>query len=259
MTRSRRLLDDQLRRLTAAVRSDEAVSRVTFGVATIDDRLGGGLVREGLHEVFADSAEQGSAAAGFVLMLTLRACPTGRPVIWIREKRCARHYGHLHAPGFAELGFDPDDLILVEADDTLAVLRAAADAVKCGPVGAVVIEPWGKATAYDLTASRRLSMAAKVSGVMTFAVRAGADPLPSAAHTRWQVAAAPSSPLPADAPGHPAFDIALLRHRGGVAGFETRLEWNRETRCFAPLPGRLPAVPAVGTDQASLFARPIAA
>lgn len=232
--------------------------RLWRSVAAIDERLGGGLAHRGLHECFAATAEDASAAAGFAIMLAMRAC-SGRPLVWVREKRCARQTGHLHAVGIAELGFDPVNLVLVDADDTLAVLRASADAVKCSPVGAVVIEPWGKAQSYDLTASRRLSMAAAASGVFTLVVRADADPLPSAAQTRWRVAAAPSSPLPADAPGHPAFDIVLLRHRGGVAGFETCVEWNRDTRSFAPLPGRLPAVLAVGTDQAPVFARPIAA
>jgi protein ImuA len=174
-------------------------------------------------------------------------------VLWVREQRCSRNSGQLHAPGLLELGLDPASLILVEAPDTLAALRAGADIVKCGQVGAVVIEPWGKAPLLDLTASRRLSMAAAASGVLTLVVRVEAAPMPSAAQTRWQVASAPSSPLPAEAPGYPAFDITLLRHRGGIAGFETRVEWNRDTRSFAPLPGGIPAIPAVGADQAQLW------
>jgi protein ImuA len=254
-----RLSSDELRRLSAQTRPGDSGNRITLGVAALDDRLEGGLARGDLHELFAGSVEDSSTAAGFALMLTLRGARPGQPVIWIREGRCIRQTGRLHAPGLVELGLDPRDVILIDADDTLAVLRAGADAVKCGPVGAVVIEPWGKARPYDLTASRRLAMAAKVSGVTTLVVRAGADPLPSAAQTRWLVTSAESLPLPADAPGHPAFDITLLRHRGGIAGLQARLEWNRETRSFAPLPGRLPAVAAVGTDQAPTFERPIAA
>lgn len=258
MNRSLSLLQHDLRRVSSTAQGDAVEKRVTFGVAAIDGRLGGGLAHRGLHECFAATAEDASAAAGFAVMLAMRACD-GRPLVWVRENRCTRRTGRLHAVGMTELGFDPGSLVLVDADDTRAVLRASAEAVKCGAVGAVVIEPWGKAQPYDLTASRRLSMAAAASGVFTLVVRADADPLPSAAQTRWQVAAAPSSPLPADAPGNPAFDIALLRHRGGVAGFEARVEWNRDTRSFAPLSGRLPAVPAIGADQASVFAHPIAA
>lgn len=222
---------------------------VTFGTDAIDSRIEGGLAQQALHEVFAASVDDGSTAAAFAMMVGMRACPADRPIIWVRENRCGRHTGHVHAAGLVELGFDPNDLVLVDAPDTLAVLRAGADIVKCGQVGAVVIEPWGRAPLLDLTASRRLSMAAAASGVLTLVLRVGAEPVPSAAQTRWQVATASSSPLAANAPGHPAFDIALLRHRGGIAGFETRVEWNRDTRSFAPLSSGISAVPAVGADQ----------
>jgi protein ImuA len=222
---------------------------VTFGIDAIDNRIEGGLAQRALHEVFAASADDSSAAAAFAVMIAMRACPIHRPILWVRENRCGRQTGRLHAAGLAELGIDPSDLVLIDAPDTLAVLRAGADIVKCGQVGAVVIEPWGKAPSLDLTASRRLSMAAAASGVLTLVLRVDAEPMPSAAQTRWQVAAAPSFPLATNAPGHPAFNIALLRHRGGISGFETRLEWNSDTRSFAPLSSSVPAVPAFGEDQ----------
>ena len=226
-----------------------AGNRVTFGTDVIDSRVEGGLAQRALHEIFARSAEDGSAAAAFAVMISLRACPVGRPILWVRENRCGRQTGHLHAAGLAELGIDPSDLVLIDAPDTLAVLCAGADIVKCGQVGALVIEPWGKAPLLDLTASRRLSMAAAASGVLTLVLRMDADPMPSAAQTRWRVSAAPSFPLAANAPGYPAFNIALLRHRSGISGFETCLEWNSDTRSFAPLSGGVPAVPALGADR----------
>ena len=184
----------------------------------------------------------------------MRGVSQGQPVVWVREKQCAARVGHLYAAGLVELGFDPDDLFLVDAPDTRAALRAGADIVKCGEVGAVIIEPSGKAPMLDLTASRRLAMAAAASGVLTLMLRVDAQPMPSAAQTRWQVASASSSPLAANAPGNPAFDIILLRHRSGIPGFETHLEWNRDTKSFgsslAPLSGRIPADAVFGTDQA---------
>jgi protein ImuA len=223
---------------------------VTFGAEAIDARLGGGLARSALHEFYATTFEDSSAVAAFALALAMRGVLPGRPIVWIREKQCTVRAGHLYAAGLVELGFDPDDLVLVDAPDTRAVLRAGADIVKCGEVGAVVIEPWGKAPLLDLTASRRLSMAAAGSGVLTLMLRADAQPAPSAAQTRWQVASAPSSPLTANAPGNPAFDIALLRHRSGIPGFETRLEWNRDAKSFTPVSGRVSAHDLVGADQA---------
>ena len=223
-------------------------SPVTFGEPILDGRLGGGLAQRALHEFYAVSSEDAPAAAGFATMVAMRGCAPGRPVVWIREDAGVRRSGGLYAAGLAELGFDPGNLVLVQTSDMRALLRAAADTVKCGQVGAVVVEPWGKAPLLDLTASRRLSMAAAASGVFTLMLRVDALPVPSAAHTRWQVAAAPSTALAASAPGHPAFDIMLLRHRGGVAGFESRLEWNRDRASFAPLSGGVPAASAVGAD-----------
>jgi protein ImuA len=77
-------------------------------------------------------------------------------------------------------------------------------------------------------------------------VRAGAAPIPSAAETRWEVAAAPSPPIEAEAPGPPAFAVRLLRRRGGPAGMEYSLEWNRDQACFreTALSGALVSLPA---------------
>jgi len=222
---------------------------VAFGAESLDRRLGGGLAKAALHEIYAATIDAASAAA-FALLLACRA-NRAKPIFWVREAK-ARFGGKPYGHGLAELGIPPDILFLVEAPDTIAALRAGADITRCGAVGAVIIEPIGKAPALDLTASRRLALAAGHSGVMTLLLRTGVEPMPSAAHTRWQVASAPSTPFPANAPGHPAFDVTLLRHRGGIAGIEARLEWNRDRQSFdqTPLPGGVPAVAFGGTSQA---------
>lgn len=214
------------------------------GSANWDARLRGGLLRAGLHEIFVGIADDGCAGIGFALLLALRACLT-EPVIWVRECRGERMGGGLYPLGLIELGANPAAMLLVTAPDALSLLRAGADIVNCGAVGAVILEPWGKAPALDLTASRRLALAAARSGVMTLVVRLGVDPAPSAAQTRWMVSAAPSRALTANAPGPPTFDISLLRHRGGIAGFDVRVEWDRDQRTFrdAPLSGGVPAIP----------------
>jgi protein ImuA len=234
-----------------------APDRFTSGAAAFDARLGGGLLRAGLHEVYASEVEDASAAAGFALILAARAQEgegrlRAQSLVWVREERATRACGRLYALGLAELGVDPASLTTVQARDERAALRAGADAVKCGALGAVVIELYGAARLYDLTASRRLALAAAQSGVMVLLVRVRADPAPSAAHTRWQVGAALSAPLDANAPGRPAFNVTLLRQRGGVAGFETRLEWDGDARrCIeTPLSGSLSAAAAFGADEA---------
>lgn len=225
---------------------------VATGSSIADARLGGGLARGALHELYADEGHH-AGAAGFALLVALCG-DAGKPLVWVREDKGERSDGRLHAPGLAELGADPARIILVTGRDALSILRAAAEIVGCAAVGAVVIEPWGKAPALDLTASRRLALAAARSGVLALVLRAGADPSPSAATTRWRVGAAPSAPLAANAPGPPAFDISLLRHRSGIAGFDARVEWDRDARCFrdadrkaAPLPGRVFTPAAVRT------------
>jgi protein ImuA len=223
-------------------------ARLSFGVAALDTRLGGGLAVAALHELYATREGDRAAAAAFALLLTLRCGRTG-PLVWLREDK-ARHDGRLYGMGLAELGGDPARLLLVQAPDTLALLRAGAESVACAAVAAVILEPWGKAGAVDLTATRRLALAAARSGVLTLLLRSG-DAGPSAAHSRWQVSAAPSAALAANAPGAPAFEISLLRHRGGVAAFETLLEWSRESRSFAaPLSGGPPAAAVQRADAA---------
>jgi len=154
-----------------------------------------------------------------------------------------------------DLGLDPARLVLVQAPDTLALLRAGAEAMACAALAAVLIEPYGRAVAFDLTVSRRFMLSAARSGVLGLALRGG-DPVPSAAQSRWHIAAAPSSALAADAPGAPAFTVTLLRHRSGIAGFATRMEWDRDSASFtAPRSGAVPAAAPLRTAAAPATSR----
>ena len=173
--------------------------RFTCGAPAVDDALGGGLARGSLHEVVAAGADA-PAAAGFVAGLMLRAAPVGRAMMWIRPSFAESETGGLYAPGLAEMGFDPDALILVGAHDAVAALRAGVEAVRCPALGAVVIETWGAPKVLDLTATRRLALATEQSGVTAFLLRVGATG-PSAALTRWAIAAGPSPALAAGSPG----------------------------------------------------------
>jgi protein ImuA len=206
-------------------------ARVGFGDGSIDAPLGGGLLVAALHEFYAAREGDEVAAAGLALLLALR-CGRPGPLLWLREDRVLRR-GRPYGMGVAALGADPARLLLVQAPDTLALLRAGAEAVACTAMAAVIIEPAGRADAIDLTATRRLGLAAARSGVLTLLLRTGV-PVPSAAHSRWQVAAAASTPLAAQAPGLSAIDLRLLRHRGGLADVSARLEWDSDRRCFAP-------------------------
>jgi protein ImuA len=205
-----------------------ALATVPLGIDSIDRALGGGLARARLHELFAAEPEDSGSAAGFAAMLARLVMPSAAPLLWLRQEEAEARGGRLHAPGLAEIGIDPARLVLVAVADPVTLLRAAADVVRCAQVGAAVIELWGRPRALDLTASRRLAVAAEESGVTVLMLRGGAEPAPSAAQTRWQIAAAPSLALEAGAPGHPAFDVTLLRQRGRPDGGQWRVEWDRE-------------------------------
>jgi protein ImuA len=130
------------------------------------------------------------------------------------------------------LGLNPARLLIGLMADDAMLLRAAVEGLRCPALGALLIELRGRAPLLDLTASRRLALAAEQSGVTAFLLRVGGDPVPSAAETRWQVAAAPSDPLPGNAPGHSAFALSLLRRRAGPDGLAWRLIWDGEKGAF---------------------------
>ena len=247
MLESSRLPPALKRALAAAAPRAPVVGAVRpLGVEGIDRMLaGGGLGKGRLHEIFArESLDEGSAT-GFAAMLAhvaTREPGDASPILWLREdtaqRRCA-----LHGPGLVDLGMDPARLILGVLPDVRALLRAGVDALRCAGLGVVVMELHGAAPLLDLTASRRIALAAEASGVTPLLLRLGkAQPGPSAAQSRWHVAAALSAALEAGAPGHPALRLSLLRQRGGPAGFDWDVEWDRDAVCFRPaLPGaRLP-------------------
>lgn len=219
------------RRLERLERPRGGLRLFSSGCDTVDARLGGGLARGALHELCAAEAEDHATASGFALMLAACAGGSG-PILWVREDKGQHRHGRLYAPGLIELGIDPDRITLVTASDTLCALRAGADILGCPGVGAVVIEPWGEAKKLDLTASRKLVLAAERSGVAAFILRDRTASFASAAATRWTVATAPSVALPGNASGRTALAVELVRHRGGIPPFGLVMEWDREEHVF---------------------------
>jgi protein ImuA len=216
----------------AVLRAPAMTGRVSFGLPALDAVVDGGLVRRALHELYAQGMASLPAATIVALGLAWRAAGE-RPILWVRQDPLDIEMGRPHSPGLAELGFDPGRVVLVRARDATAVLRAGAEAARCGALGAVLIEPWGEPRLLDLTASRRLALMAETSGVITLLLRV-ARPQASAARSRWLIEAHPSQAREANAPGDPAFRLRLLRHRGGSDQGEWRVEWDRDRRCFQP-------------------------
>lgn len=205
-------------------------ARFPSGHDGLDAALGGGLARGRLHELFGENADA-AAAAGLSLLWCGQASGDA-PLLWLRTVAAGKAGGHPYGPGLAALGIDPDRLLLGVMADEAMLLRAAVDALRCPSLGALLIELRGRAPLLDLTASRRLALAAEGSGVTALVLRIDAEPAPSAAETRWRVAAAPSAPLPGNAPGQTSFALTLLRRRAGTDGQAWRLIWDRERGIF---------------------------
>ena len=219
-------LIDSLRRITAVgIRPQETDEA--------DGWLGAGLAAGRYHELFATDPDDVASGAGFAVATAMIA--GAMPLFWLRTVAVDRAGGRLHGGGLAELGCDPAAITMAVVADEKALLKAAADAARCPGIGTLLIEAWGRAPGIDLTATRRLMLAAEASGVTTICLRVDAEPSPSAAATRWRIAAAPSVPLAANAPGGPAFLVECLRRRGAAAGGHWLVEWNRDARNFVPL------------------------
>ena len=206
--------------------------KVPLGHAEADAHLQGGIALGAVHEVFAEAGRQSAVATGFVAGLAGRVAAR-RPVVWIRQDFSEVEAGAVSMSGFSELGLDPRLFVSVRATDVDHALRAAADALACDAVGAVVLEVWGEAKQLDLVASRKLTLAAQASGATSLVLRMAAEPRASTAETRWIVRAAHSPPgsTPSSAWGSPLFETRLVRNRHGPTG-RWIMEWKSDECLF---------------------------
>ena len=230
------------------------LNKVALGHAAADSVLHGGLAVAAVHEVFAEG-HQSAAATGFIAGLAGRVSPR-RPLVWVRQDFSEIESGALSMSGLVELGLDPRALVTVRAADVDAALRTTADALACDALGAVVLEVWGETRQLDLVASRKLTLAARMSGVTGLLLRLAAAPMPSTAETRWIVRAAHSPPR-LEAWGAPMLDTQLVRNRHGPNGHWI-MEWKCDECLFRETPAHpqpVAAAPADRPHQAPAFAQ----
>lgn len=262
--------------------------RITLGVGEIDAVLGGGLRRGALHAVSAASPSAAGAATGFAGALAALAAGQKGAVLWIRQDMSAQESGEIWAPGAAALGLDARRLILLQAPNPAAALKAAEAGLLSPALAAVVIEPFGAIQALDRVAGRRLALAARGSGALAVLLRLSPQPSApaglSAAETRWRVAplssawgATEASRLMGpdaweealDGWGRPLARVDLLRNRLGAVG-RWPLAWGFYDGLFRLAERRLgaldpavrrdaPAAPDFGDRAAGLADRPAAA
>jgi protein ImuA len=201
--------DAALAALRATLRRLEGPGRVAAGVAPtgldLIDRVlpDGGLARGALHEVVGEGDDR-AAASGFVLRL-LTALAVQGPVLWCLADP------DLYGPGLQRLGLAPGRLILARTRKDTDLLWAMEEGLKTSGLAAVLGEPYK----LDLTASRRLQLAAESVGGLGLVLRRPEGGKATAAVTRWRVASAPSEAL---APGGEIpRDFGLMRGRWRVS------------------------------------------
>ncbi len=270
-------------------------AKFPLGLPALDVVLGGGLAGAALHEIGAAQSRDEPAASGFALALVARLCaqkdaatgdimkkPLDRPldrvpdILWISEAGSRREAGALYAPGLAALGLDPGRIVEVAARRPDEALWAFEAGLSCAGLTAVICQVRrpamrgpamrGVDKAFDLAATRRLSLKAREAGVCGLLVRLAAPPGPSAAQTRWRVVAASSRPFGGPAElfaggffaaehfsggiGRTAWRLRLEKNRGGRTGAFT-VEWNAHEYCFQQ--------PGAGRKGAAAHPSPVAA
>jgi protein ImuA len=210
---------------TTGLAPGAAETVVPFGIAALDDALGGGLARGALHEIAAPGEAHLAAATGFALGLAASA----RNLLWIAEDMALAENGAPYGPGLDLFTLQPERLLTAAVAHKRDLLWAMEEALRCRALGAVIGELRGGAL--DPVAVRRLSLAAGASGALALLLRAQPANDASTAATRWIVGAAPSTGQTQFGPGAPRFAANLIRNRRGPLG-SWILEWRDQDERF---------------------------
>lgn len=237
------LLLQRLRSRIAAIERDGTGSphtgdHLAFGLPHIDDHLPwGGLAGGAVHEILDGDPRTNSktgclngAITSFAAALAGRAqVARASPIVWIAPRSDARE--SLYGPGLTAFGLDPAHLIAVRvptgSEFAATALWAMEEALRATAVGIVCAE----IEDLDLTASRRLQLAAEAGGGLGLLLRKDEGALPpTASVSRWRITALPSGPAHVagakitNLPGPARWRAELVRARGGQPK-TWQLEW----------------------------------
>jgi protein ImuA len=212
------LLRERIARIGRIHARGSAERSLPLGIEGIDRGLPTGGIRLGaLHEAASAGPDTEHAAAATLFAAGILARLEG-PVLWVLRQ------ADLFAPGLAGAGLQPNRIVFAEAGkDVLPIME---EGLRHAGLAAVVAEHTGR---LSLVASRRLQLAAEQAGILAILIRRSPsfdDPAlnePTAAVTRWRIAALPSPPALPHAPDTPGLGRArwkldLTRCRGGEPG-----------------------------------------
>ena len=211
--------------------TDSDQTPLALGVPEADSKLGGGLAYGALHEISPDAPIHLGAACGFTLALAALAAKGGRETLWIQTDFARIEAGAAYGPGLGLFGLPSQRLLMLRVTRPADALFAMEEALKCRALGSVVAElPDDSA---DLTTTRRLSLAARDNGRLGLLLRHRTDARPSAAMTRWSIAAAAGPRDAAGGIGATAFQLSLIKNRRGPCG-RWHLVWKHHDCVFVP-------------------------
>ncbi|MGD9925889.1 ImuA family protein [Pseudolabrys sp.] len=218
----------------------------------IDAVLDGGLNAGALHEIAPAAPLHVGAAAGFVLALAAKMNANKR-TLWIGSGYVDGEAGGLYGHGLTAFGLPLDRVLMLRVAQARDAFWAMEEALRCPALGCVIAELPNDGPAADLTATRRLMLAAREGGGFGFLLRYRASALTSAAETRWEVAGAASRPDRFGGLGQSAFSLSLTKNRRGPLG-RWIVAWNHHDRSFSALSGAL-AAPAADRPARAPLAR----
>lgn len=176
--------------------SGEIASSAAPTFSLLDDAADFPVLPKGaLHEVRGAGHPDRPAALGFLMALLarLQASETTtspldtRPILWCEQVSGTLDFGTLYGPGLASFGLDPARFIVARAKTTSELLWAMEEGVRSAALSSV-IGLFGPRSALDLTASRRLQLAAERTGTTVFLLRQSSDSMVTVARTRWLIA-----------------------------------------------------------------------
>jgi protein ImuA len=220
-----------------------------FDIPSVDTALGGGLGLGILHDIAPAAPAHMGAVTGFAVAMAARTART-RSVLWIQQEVASCEAGDLYGLGFAQFGLAMARLIVLRVPRVRDALWAMEEALASGAVAGVITEL--AADGADLTATRRLSLAADGGDTLALLLHHRVPAAASAAATRWQIAALPSPRDAFGGLGPTAFTLSLTKNRHGPTG-RWHVTWDHHERVFtATLSGGVAAVPLDQSGRAAL-------